>query len=113
MQGDALLKKMAELINDNFNDTDIVARYGGEEFSVLLLESGSKEQAVVIAERLRGMIDWCKFPKEESQPGKKVTVSIGVSCYPDDGNTAEELIKAADDAMYRAKREGKNRVVAA
>lgn len=112
-QGDALLKKMAELIKDNFKDTDIVARYGGEEFAVLLLEPGSRDQAVVVAERLRGMIDWCQFPKQETQPGGNVTVSIGVSCYPEDGNTAEDIIKSADDALYRAKREGKNRVVAA
>ena len=112
-QGDVLLKKIAELIQDNFKDTDIVARYGGEEFAVLLLETEGKDLAVAVAERLKGMVDWCKFPNEESQPGGKVTVSIGVSCYPEDGTTVEELLQAADAALYRAKREGRNRVVAA
>jgi diguanylate cyclase (GGDEF)-like protein len=112
-QGDILLKKLAELIQDNFKDTDIVARYGGEEFAVLLLETGEKSQAVLVAERLRGMVDWCKFPKEETQPGGKVTVSIGVSSYPEDGGTVNEMIQAADEALYQAKKEGRNRVVAA
>lgn len=113
LQGDVLLKKIAELIQDNFKDTDTVARYGGEEFAVLLLETEGKDSAVAVAERLKGMVDWCKFPHEESQPGGKVTVSIGVSCFPGDGNTVEELIQAADAALYCAKREGRNRVVAA
>jgi len=112
-QGDILLKKLSELIKDNFKDTDIVARYGGEEFSVLLVEPGPKDQAVIIAERLRGMIDWCDFPKQETQPGGKLTVSIGISCYPDDGPTAAEIVRQADAALYRAKREGKNRVAVA
>ena len=112
-QGDVLLKKIAELLKDNFKDTDLVARYGGEEFAILLVEIGTKEQAVGVAERLKGMVDWCKFPNEESQPGGKVTISIGVSCYPEDGQTVEEVIQAADEALYRAKKEGRNRVVAA
>ncbi len=111
-QGDVLLKKLAELIRDNLKDTDVVARYGGEEFAILLLET-PKDQGILIAERLRGMIDWCKFPKEDTQPNGKVTVSIGVSGFPDDGDKADEVLQAADDALYRAKREGRNRVAAA
>ena len=111
-QGDVLLKKLAELIRDNLKDTDVVARYGGEEFAILLLET-TKQQGVEIAERLCAMIDWCKFPKQETQPGGRVTVSIGVSTYPDDGDTAEMVLKAADEGLYQAKREGRNRVVAA
>jgi diguanylate cyclase (GGDEF)-like protein len=112
-QGDVLLKKLAELILDNFKDTDIAARYGGEEFAVLLLETKGKNEAVAVAERLKGLVEWCKFPNGELQPGGKVTVSIGVSCCPDDGTTVEELIQAADAALYCAKRGGRNRVVAA
>jgi diguanylate cyclase (GGDEF)-like protein len=59
------------------------------------------------------MVDRYNFPKEKSQPGEKISVSIGVSCFPDDGMTAEEILQAADDALYRAKEEGRNRVVAA
>jgi len=112
-QGDILLKKIADLLKENFKDTDVVARYGGEEFAIILVETGEKGQAVAIAERLRNMIDWCKFPKQETQPGGKVTVSIGVSCYPQDSDSAEELLKAADEALYTAKKKGRNRVVAA
>ncbi|HSQ77267.1 MAG TPA: GGDEF domain-containing protein, partial [Nitrospirota bacterium] len=112
-QGDVLLKNMAELIQDNFKDTDIVARYGGEEFAVLLVEIGAKNQAVGVAERLRAMVEHHKFTYEETQPGGSVTISIGVSCYPEDGLSPDELIQAADGALYRAKNEGRNRVVAA
>jgi diguanylate cyclase (GGDEF)-like protein len=112
-QGDVLLKNMAELIQNNFKETDIVARYGGEEFAVLLVEIGAKDQAVAVAERLRAMVEQHKFSYEETQPGGSVTISIGVSCYPEDGLTADELIQSADEALYRAKNEGRNRVVAA
>jgi diguanylate cyclase (GGDEF)-like protein len=112
-QGDVLLKRMADLFQDNFKDTDIVARYGGEEFAVLLVETGGKDQAVAVAERLRRMVERYKFSYEETQPGGSLTVSIGVSCYPEDGRSAGEIIQAADEALYRAKREGRNRVVAA
>jgi diguanylate cyclase (GGDEF)-like protein len=111
-QGDVLLKKLAELIQDNFKDTDIVARYGGEEFAVLLVEAGAKEQVVGVADRLRDIVERHKFTYEETQPIGKITISIGVSCYPEDGPTADEVIQAADEALYRAKREGRNRVVA-
>jgi diguanylate cyclase (GGDEF)-like protein len=112
-QGDVLLKNMAELIQNNFKDTDIVARYGGEEFAVLLVEIGAKDETVAVAERLRAMVERHKFSYEETQPGGSVTISIGVSCYPEDGLAAVELIQAADEALYRAKNEGRNRVVAA
>jgi len=111
-QGDVLLKKLSELIKENLKDTDIVARYGGEEFAMLLPET-PKEQAAAIAERLRSMIEWCKFPKEETQPQGKVTASIGVSSFPDNGDNAEAVLHSADEALYRAKKEGKNKVVAA
>ncbi len=111
-QGDILLKRLSELIRENLKDTDIVARYGGEEFAVIMLET-TKQEAVNVAERLRHMVEWCKFPKEETQPGGKITVSVGVSGYPDDGEDAETLIEAADAALYQAKNAGRNRVISA
>jgi diguanylate cyclase (GGDEF)-like protein len=112
-QGDVLLKNMAELIQNSFKDTDIVARYGGEEFAVLLVETGTRGKAVAAAERLRALVEHHKFSYEERQQGGNVTISIGVSCYPEDGLSPEELLQAADEALYRAKNEGRNRVVAA
>ena len=99
-------------MKENLKDTDVVARYGGEEFAILLLET-PKDQAESIAERLRNMIEWCRFPKEETQPDGKITVSIGVSAFPDDGDSAEGVLHAADEALYEAKRAGRNRVVSA
>ena len=111
-QGDILLKKLAELMKENLKDTDVVARYGGEEFAILLLET-AKDQAEQIAERLRNMIEWCRFPKETTQPDGKLTVSIGLGAFPDDGDTAEQVLHAADEALYKAKEAGRNRVVSA
>jgi diguanylate cyclase (GGDEF)-like protein len=111
-QGDILLKKIAALISENLKETDVIARYGGEEFAVLMLET-SKTEGFEVAERLRSMVEWCKFPKEETQPGGRLTVSIGVSGYPEDGESVEELLEAADAALYCAKRRGKNMVLAA
>jgi diguanylate cyclase (GGDEF)-like protein len=111
-QGDALLKNLAELIQNNFKDTDIVARYGGEEFAVLLTEIESRDTAVAVAERLRVTVERHNFSSEEGQPGGSVTISIGVSCYPEDGPAVDDIIQAADEALYRAKNEGRNRVVA-
>lgn len=108
-QGDYLLKRIADLLRDNLKDTDIVARYGGEEFSILLPET-TKEQTAIIAERLRSFVEWVRFPKEETQPEGKITISVGVAGYPEDGTTAEEVLNAADKALYRAKAEGRNRI---
>jgi diguanylate cyclase (GGDEF)-like protein len=110
-QGDVLITKVSTLIRENLKETDVVARYGGEEFAVLLLET-PKEEALIVAERLRLLIDWCKFPNEESQPEGKVTISAGVSGYPDDGEDVDTLLAVADSALYSAKRNGKNRVAA-
>jgi diguanylate cyclase (GGDEF)-like protein len=112
-QGNRVLKELAELLHDNFKNTDVVARYGGEEFVVLLLETRSKEECVSVAERLRSMVEWCGFPRAETQPNGRITVSIGVSYCPEDGQSADELIQAADEALYRAKQGGRNKVAAA
>lgn len=111
-QGDILLKMIADMISDNLRDTDAVGRYGGEEFIILLPET-DKEETITIAERIRSGVDGHKFPRAESQPGGKITISIGVSMYPEDGDAFERIIRAADDALYAAKNTGKNRVIAA
>ena len=110
-KGDYVLKKIGEIIKENVRDGDIAARYGGEEFAVILPNT-SEEQAICIAENLRKKIESTYFDGEESQPKGKITASMGVSVYPDKAKDEIELIKSADDALYRAKFFNKNRVEA-
>ncbi len=108
-RGDELLCGFARLLREGFRETDMVARYGGEEFLVILPET-DKNAAISLAGRLRQQISAHPFEGRESQPGGKITVSIGVVSYPSDATTADGLIKVADEALYRAKNAGRNRV---
>jgi len=90
---------------------DFPSRYGGEEF-VLSLPETPHEDALMVAERLREKVESLLFNGDLL--GLKTTVSIGVSTYPDSTiNTVDDLIKAADKALYRAKAEGRNKVISA
>lgn len=109
LQGDAALKRVAELILESCRDVDAGARYGGEEFAVILREA-RLEEAVKVAERIRKRIEAEVFPNEEMQPGGEFTISIGVSEVDREVRTAEELIEIADKALYRAKDTGGNRI---
>ncbi len=111
-QGDVLLKTIAGLIVDTMRETDVAGRYGGEEFIAMLPET-TKEETSAIAERIRSAVECHKFPRAEEQPGGKITLSIGVSCYPEDGDNSEKIIQSADDALYTAKMVGRNRVIVA
>lgn len=110
-KGDYVLKRVGEIIKNNIRDEDIPARYGGEEFAIILPDTYEK-QALDIAEKLRIEIENEVFYGEENQPNGKLTASIGVSVYPDKAQNDVELIKSADDALYRAKFFYKNRVEA-
>lgn len=110
-KGDYVLKKMGKVIKENVRENDICARYGGEEFAIILPNT-CEEDALKIAERLRMKIEDEHFEGEETQPKGKVTASFGVSVYPDKAKNDTELIKSADDALYRAKFFYKNRVEA-
>jgi diguanylate cyclase (GGDEF)-like protein len=101
--GDALLKDIASLLKDKVRAQDIVSRYGGDEFALLL--KTSKENAVRMCERIREAFQ-LRFGGHQVQ----VTSSIGVACYPTDAVTKKDLAKAADDALYVAKRGGRNLV---
>ncbi len=105
--GDTLLKQLSGIIMGAMREGDLVARYGGEEFVVILPET-DKKYATQVAEKLRRLVEDHPFRGEESQPGGKVTVSIGVSSWKQDGRTAAALIQHADQGLYRAKGEGKN-----
>lgn len=108
-KGDEVLSKIGEIVSNNIRKTDIAARYGGEEFAILLQDT-NEDEAIFIADRLRQLIEEEKFYGEENQPNGKLTVSMGVSIYPDKARNEIELIKSSDDALYRAKFFNKNRV---
>lgn len=107
--GDEALKKIGKLLKFHADDNHTVARYGGEEFSVILPNTSLKE-GEVIAERIRESIEREVFFGQEDQPNGNLTVSIGVSSYPEKAQNDMDLIKSADDALYRAKFFCKNRV---
>jgi diguanylate cyclase (GGDEF)-like protein len=102
--GDALLKEVASLLKDKVRSTDIVSRYGGDEFA-LLLKQTRKEDATRMCERIREAFQ-LRFGGNSVQ----VTASIGLACYPTDALSKKDLAKAADDALYVAKRGGRNLV---
>lgn len=108
--GDRALKKISRLIELSIRATDLAARYGGEEFVVVLPET-SVAGVIPLAERIRKSIEDTAFPGEEILPTGKLTVSLGVAVFPDHASTAEEIVAAADKALYRAKKKGKNRVI--
>lgn len=112
LAGDEALKRIATLIRENIRIGDVAARYGGEEFAIILSEV-DKETAKLVAERLRKAVETEVFAGEESLPQKKLTVSVGVSTFPEDASTKDELIKKADDALYLAKLRGRNCIVCA
>ncbi|SHJ85848.1 diguanylate cyclase (GGDEF) domain-containing protein [Hathewaya proteolytica DSM 3090] len=105
--GDKVLRETSELIRNKIRSADIFGRYGGEELLVVLPNS-DKTAGVTCAEKLRKSIEESKMLGER----RKVTVSIGVSCFPEDGQDSIELIEKADKALYIAKNRGRNQVVA-
>jgi diguanylate cyclase (GGDEF)-like protein/PAS domain S-box-containing protein len=109
LAGDQALKAISILIRHGVRQTDIVARYGGEEFSAILINTG-KEGAVEIGERVRRNVAETRFPNERAQPNGDLTVSIGIATFSPSVSTLTDLIREADNALYRAKKAGRNRV---
>lgn len=105
--GDELLRAMAERLKRNVRESDTVARLGGDEFVLLINGHQDPEAVAVVLER---MLSDISQPWRSAQGDFNVTCSIGVALYPDDGRTAEVLLKHADSAMYRAKEKGRNNV---
>src|SRR6185503_3640063 len=108
--GDEVLRQLARLLGDGRRANDVVARYGGEEFSIILVES-NKFTGAKLAEKLRERVSAHPFADATSQPGGCMSMSVGVATFPDDAIDAVSLVRAADDALYAAKRAGRNRVV--
>lgn len=112
LAGDEVLRKLAEVMQEEVRVSDVVARFGGEEFGIIMVNT-DPDEAEEAAERLRREVEDRSFDREEIQPGGDLTVTVGFACCPRDGESYEELIEAADEALYRAKRAGKNRIAAA
>lgn len=107
--GDVVLKALAGILLEQVREVDFVARYGGEEFAVILPETDGPG-AKLVAERIRRAIASAPFPLPAgSEIG--VTASIGLAAYPECGDTVEDLLRHADQALYVAKEGGRNRVV--
>ena len=103
--GDALLKIVAARLKAAVREGDTVARVGGDEFTIVLQELGDRSDAAVVAQKVLHTI---AEPVEINGHRLYVTTSIGITLFPDDGDDAETLLKNADNAMYRAKAEGRN-----
>jgi len=108
-KGDEVLKTIGEIVKANIRDDDFAARYGGEEFAIILPET-NEEEAIKIANKIREAVEKESFYGEENQPNKVLTISAGVSVFPDRAKDEVQLLKSADDALYRAKFFNKNRV---
>ena len=110
LAGDAVLAGVARVFREQLRDYDVPARFGGEEFSILLPET-EPQAALEIAERIRRAVAEREFEVDTSSEPIHVTVSLGVASFPRDGHDANELVHQADLAVYRAKIQGRNRVV--
>jgi diguanylate cyclase (GGDEF)-like protein len=108
-QGDEVLASVAAVLRDFSRDIDAPARYGGEELAVVLPQTDS-EGAALLAERMREAIERLRVPRVGGGESLRVTASFGVAAVPESAADEEELVAAADAALYRAKRSGKNRV---
>ncbi|HXI04652.1 MAG TPA: sensor domain-containing diguanylate cyclase [Candidatus Saccharimonadales bacterium] len=111
LAGDRFLHRVGEVIKGNLRSHDIPCRYGGEEFAILLPETEPAE-AIVIAERIRRTVGEIRIRENRRMVG--TTISIGIASYPRSARrSASDLLRKADGALYQAKREGKDKVIAA
>ena len=107
--GDQVLIRVAELVLINIRHGDVACRYGGEEF-VVLLENAGRDEALAIGERIRQNVEKYIFTIGEI-PAFSQTVSVGLAGFPSTCQTADQLLSSADEALYQAKKAGRNRVV--
>jgi diguanylate cyclase (GGDEF)-like protein len=100
--GDRVLKRVADALTEAVRETDLCGRYGGEEFAVVLPRT-SLNGALTVAERIRSSVELADFD------GERMTLSVGVAGFPGSAANPELLLRAADEALYASKREGRNR----
>ena len=107
--GDVLLRELGSILKAQIRGGDIACRYGGEEFLLILAETGL-EAAQQRAERL-GELSKGLHIRHHGETLRRITISTGLACFPEHGTSAAQIVKAADEALYRAKTEGRDRVV--
>ncbi len=110
--GDVVIKKMAELVKKNTRSSDLVGRYGGDEFMVLIT-STTEEKAVSFAEHLREKISTTDIAIPGTEVPVRITISGGLALFPTHGQSTTDLFRAADDALYESKGQGRNRILLA
>jgi diguanylate cyclase (GGDEF)-like protein len=103
--GDEVLRQVSSIFHQQLRKIDVVCRFGGEEFAILLCQTNA-QHAHNVAEKLRRLVEAWQFPGVP----RAVTISAGVSTFPEHGATRDELVKAADAGLYAAKQSGRNRV---
>jgi diguanylate cyclase (GGDEF)-like protein/PAS domain S-box-containing protein len=103
--GDLLLRSVSERMMNSLRESDTIARLGGDEFSLLIEDIVDKKDAAIVVEKL---FQTLSEPFEVAGSDIQITASVGISLFPDDGETSAELLKKADIAMYHAKKEGVN-----
>ena len=108
--GDAVLKAVSEAISGGVREIDFAARYGGEEFA-LIITAADKAQAAAVAEKIRLALERLAF--NFGGKASRVTSSFGVAEFPAEASAAGQLVRAADERLFRAKQAGRNRVVSA
>ena len=107
LAGDKILQDLGKILTSSVREEDLVFRFGGEEFIIILHEE--KEEAQKVAERIRQKVE--DFSRKGNEGPEKFTISLGVASYPEDAQNARELLIKADQALYQAKKQGRNRVV--
>ncbi|MDI3534111.1 MAG: hypothetical protein PWQ82_476 [Thermosediminibacterales bacterium] len=108
-RGDMILKQIGKLLMHYTRATDIPARYGGDEFAIIMPETNANS-AQKVAERIRSNLEKFPFTGIENTLKRKLTVSIGIGIYPDNAKDKDSLIRAADEALYKAKYISRNKV---
>jgi diguanylate cyclase (GGDEF)-like protein len=110
LTGDNLLLELATLVQRSIRKEDIFGRFGGEEF-LLILPHTNADQALTVAEKVRKLISSHPFPFADRQPLGRLSISGGVASYPGDGLDGAAMLHRADEALYLAKKRGRNRVL--
>jgi diguanylate cyclase (GGDEF)-like protein len=105
-----VLRDVSSIILSKVRNIDFAARYGGEEFA-LILPNVDRDEARIIAERIREAVQEHKFKKSKEITWGRVTISGGIATYPEDSKKFIELVKIADEMLYKAKSKGRNKIL--